>query len=175
MKALGVLFLFLSIFLVSCSKIRDSAGVNRKNIDEFKIIENPPLIVPPDFNLSPPEQLEEKNIDNVESNLAKEILFGLNEETNVDDSNISTMENILNQTNAGQSSNEIREELDEIFASEKNIDSNVWDNKIEILNSVAESQRLRNNLLGIEKKSNEEVPTLIIENKNKKKKKFFFF
>ena len=175
MKASVVVFLFLSIFLVSCSQIRDSAGVNRKNIDEFRLIENPPLVIPPDFNLLPPEQLKEKNIANVESDLAKEILFGLNEESNVNESNTSTMENILNQTNAYQSNNDIRQEIDEQFASEKNIDSNTWDNEIEILDSVAESQRLRNKLLSDDTNINEEVPTIKIENKSKKKKRFFFF
>jgi len=175
MKALVVLFLFLSIFLVSCSQIRDSAGVNRKNLDEFQVIENPPLVIPPDFNLLPPEQLEEKNIANIESDLAKEILFGLNKESNVNNSNKSTMENILNQTNADKSNNDIRQEIDEQFASEKNIDSNIWDDETEILDSVAESQRLRNKLLGDDSNINEEVPTVKIENKSKKKKRFIFF
>ena len=175
MKALVFLLLSTSFFLVSCSKIRDSAGINRKNIDEFQVIENPPLVIPPDFNLLPPEQLEEKNIANSESDLAKEILFGLSDDDNIKDFNISTMENILNQTNADKSSNDIRQEIDEQFASEKNIDSNTWDNEIEILDSIAESQRLRNNLLGDDTKINEEVPTLKIINKTKKKKKFFFF
>ena len=175
MKASVVVFLFLSIFLVSCSQIRDSAGVNRKNIDEFRVIENPPLVIPPDFNLLPPEQLKEKNIANVESDLAKEILFGLNEESNVNEFNTSTMENILNQTNADQSNNDIRQEIDEQFASEKNIDSSTWDNEIEILDSVAESQRLRNKLISDNTNINEEVPTIKIENKSKKKKRFFFF
>ncbi len=76
MKEILFIVLFFSLFLVSCSKIRESAGVNRKNIDEFTVIENPPLIIPPDFNLLPPDQLEEKNLDNEESELAKEILFG---------------------------------------------------------------------------------------------------
>jgi hypothetical protein len=175
MKSLVVLFLFLSIFLVSCSQIRDSAGVNRKNLDEFQVIESPPLVIPPDFNLLPPEQLEEKNIVNIESDLAKEILFGLNEETNVNDSNTSTMENILNQTKADQSNNDIRQEIDEQFASEKNIDSNTWDNENEIFDSVAESQKLRNKILGDKTNINEQVPTVKNKNKSKKKKRFFFF
>lgn len=175
MKALVVLFLLLSIFLVSCSQIRNSAGVNRKNIDEFQVIENPPLVIPPDFNLLPPEQLEEKNIANVESDLAKEILFGLNEDSDFNGSITSTMENILNQTNADQSNNDIRKEIDEQFSYEKNIDSDTWDNEIEILDSVAESQRLRNKLLGNDSNINEEVPTVKIENESKKKKRFFFF
>ena len=41
---------------------------------------------PPDFNLLPPEQLSQKNINDVEGELAKEILFGLDEEESDDDS-----------------------------------------------------------------------------------------
>ncbi len=37
------LFIFSSLFLVSCSQIRESAGVNRKNIDEFKVVETEPI------------------------------------------------------------------------------------------------------------------------------------
>ena len=85
------------------------------------------------------------------------------------------MENILNQTNASQSSNNIRQEINELFAFEKDIDSNTWDNEIEILDSVAESQRLRNKLLGNDTNINAEIPTFKIENKSKKKKRFFFF
>ena len=80
MKIFLSLFIFSTLFLASCSQIRESAGVNRKNIDEFKVVENPPLVIPPDFNLLPPEQLSEKNINDVEGELAKEILFGLDEE-----------------------------------------------------------------------------------------------
>ena len=66
----------LAIFLNSCSSVRESAGVTRKSFDEYVVVENPPLVIPPDFDLIPPDQLEERNIDNVESELAKEILYG---------------------------------------------------------------------------------------------------
>ena len=95
MKKLLIIVLFCSLFVVSCSQVRESAGVNRKSIDEFAIIENPPLIIPPDFNLLPPDQLEEKNLDNEESELAKEILFGLEGDTDANIVESSTMENIL--------------------------------------------------------------------------------
>jgi len=173
MKTILLLFLFPSVFLVSCSQIRDSAGVNRKNIDEFKVVENPPLVIPPDFNLLPPDQLSEKNIDNVEGELAKEILFGLNQENENENVELSTMESILNQTDASQIDNSIRQEINEQFASEKQNDSKTWDDETEILNSIAESERLRNESLGIDVQENKEVPTVKI--KNKKKKRFFFF
>ena len=173
MKIILSLFIFSSLFLLSCSKIRESAGVNRKNIDEFKVIENPPLVIPPDFNLLPPEQLSEKNINEVEGELAKEILFGLDEDSTDENIQLSTMETIINQTNASEVDDSIRQEINEQFASEKNTDSKNWQNESEILDSIAESERLRNERLGIAVEEKKEVPTKKI--KNKKKKRFFFF
>ena len=167
------LFIFSSLFLSSCSQIRESAGVNRKNIDEFKVIENPPLVIPPDFNLLPPEQLSEKNIADVEGDLAKEILFGLDEENSDETIHLSTMENIINKTNASEVDSSIRQEINEQFASEKNTDSRIWENEEEILDSIAESERLRNEHLGIVVEEKKDVTKTKI--KNKKKKRFFFF
>ena len=175
MKNILIIILFSSLFMVSCSKVRESAGVNRKSMDEFAVIENPPLIIPPDFNLLPPDQLEEKNLENEESELAKEILFGLEDDTETNNLKLSTMENILNQSKAEGIDNSIREEIDEQFASEKKSTSKSWDNEMEILDSIAESERLRNELLNDELKSNEEIPTVKVKDKSKKKKRFFFF
>ena len=175
MKNILIIVLLSSLFIVSCSKVRESAGVNRKSMDEFAVIENPPLIIPPNFNLLPPDQLEEKNLENEESELAKEILFGLEEDTETNNLELSTMENILNQSMAEGIDNSIREEIDEQFASEKKSTSKSWDNEMEILDSIAESERLRNELLNDELKSNEEIPTVKVKDKSKKKKRFFFF
>ena len=175
MKKILFTVLFCSLFLMSCSKVRESAGVNRKNMDEFAVIENPPLIIPPDFNLLPPDQLEDKNLENEESELAKEILFGLEDDNETNNLEISTMENILNQSKAEGIDNSIRDEIDEQFASEKKSTSKSWDNEMEILDSIAESERLRNELLNEELKSNQEIPTVKVKDKSKKKKRFFFF
>ena len=173
MKIFISLFIFSLLFLVSCSQIRESAGVNRKNIDEFKVVENPPLVIPPDLNLLPPDQLSEKNINNIEGELAKEILFGLDEETSNENTQLSTMDNIIDQTDASEVDSSIRNEFDEQFASEKDINSKNWENETEILDSIAESERLRNERLGIVAEETQDVPTTKI--KSKKKKRFFFF
>ena len=175
MKNILIIVLLSSLFIVSCSKVRESAGVNRKSMDEFAVIENPPLIIPPDFNLLPPDQLEEKNLENEESELAKEILFGLEDDTETKNLELSTMENILNQSMAEGIDNSIREEIDEQFASEKKSTSKSWDDEMEILDSIAESERLRNELLNDELKSNQVIPTVNVKDKSKKKKRFFFF
>ena len=175
MKKILILLLLSSVLVVSCSKVRESAGVNRKNIDEFTVIENPPLVIPPDFNLLPPDQLEEKNLDKAESDLAKEILFGLDDETNNDNSELSTMENILSESNADETDDSIRNEIDEQFASEKGSISKSWDDEMEILDSISESERIRKKLLNNDTESNEEVPKIKVKKTNKKKKRFFFF
>ena len=175
MKKILILLLLSSVLVVSCSKVRESAGVNRKNIDEFTVIENPPLVIPPDFNLLPPDQLEEKNLDKAESDLAKEILFGLEGETNNDNSELSTMENILSESNADETDDSIRNEIDEQFASEKGSISKSWDDEMEILDSISESERIRKKLLNNDTESNEEAPKIKVKKINKKKKRFFFF
>ena len=171
MKKVIFVTIISSIFLSSCNTIRSSAGVERKVIDEYNVVENPPLVIPPNFNLLPPDQLSEKNIENAEGELAKEILFGLDQDNNNENVNVSTMENILNQTNSSEIDDSIRQEINEQFASEKQTNSKTWNDETEILNSITESERLRNDRLGIDK-TNEVLTEKV---KKKKKKRFFFF
>ena len=178
MKYLCLILIIASLFLSSCSTIRKSAGVTRKSLDEFKVVENPPLVIPPDFNLLPPEQLEKKNIDDVETELAREILFGLDENLeNNENEKLSIMNQILKSTEANNVDSNIRKEIDEQFANEMNTDSIYqieWDTEIEVLDAIKESERIRNQLLQGKSIAEGEVPTIIQKTK-KKKKRFFFF
>jgi len=177
------IYLFIFIFLLNgCSNIRDSAGVSRKSIDEFQVFKNPALVIHPDFNLLPPEQLKEKNIDTVDQDLAKEILFGSDINSEQVNANLSVMSEILLEADVTSASSTIREEIDEEFAREinsKGILNNKWNNKNEVLNAIQESERLRDmNFDDIENevKNIEEIKINKKEKvKVKKKKKFFFF
>ena len=176
------IFIFITIifaiFLSSCSNIRESAGVTRKSIDEFQTIENPPLVIPPDFDLVDPDQLQQKNIKDVEKELAKEILFGLDETAQNTGKQLSTMNNILSQANATDVSNDIRKEFDQEFAQEKKTDNVFqidWNNEEEVLDAVKESERIRDKNFKGEKISEGEVSTKTEKIKVKKKKRFFFF
>ena len=111
MKKVIFVTIISSIFLSSCNAIRSSAGVERKVIDEYNVVENPPLVIPPNFNLLPPDQIESKDIDDTDSELAKEILFGLDEESDETPSENSVIGNILKETEADQVDNSIREDL----------------------------------------------------------------
>ena len=178
MKYFVLIFIIISLFLSSCSKIRKSAGVTRKSLDEFQVVENPPLVVPPDFNLLPPNQLEKKNIDDVETELAQEILFGLDESLeNNENKKLSVMNQILESTDANSFDSSIRIEIDEQFANEINTDSIYeveWENEIEVLDAIKESERIRNKLIQGKSITEGETPTTIQKIK-KKKKRFFFF
>ena len=178
MKYLCLILIIASLFLSSCSTVRKSAGVTRKSLDEFKVVENPPLVIPPDFNLLPPEQLEKKNIDDVETELAREIMFGLDENLeNNENEKLSIMNQILKSTEANNVDSNIRKEIDEQFANEMNTDSIYqieWDTEIEVLDAIKESERIRNQLIQGKSIAEGEVPTIIQKTK-KKKKRFFFF
>ena len=178
MKYLFYIIFFTQFFLFSCSKVQESAGVTRKSIDEFKVIENPPLVIPPDFNLLPPDQLEERNIEKLETELAEEILFGLEDELDSDTiSSTSTINNKLIENEAINIDSYIRNEIDKNFVNEmqaEEIFSMDWDDDIEILDAIKESERIRNQKFQGKDISEGEVPTSKTP-RQKKKKRFFFF
>ena len=175
MKYFFLIIIINSLFLSSCSKVRESAGVTRKSLDEFKVVENPPLVIPPDFNLLPPDQLEKKNIDNVETELAREILFGLDENLeNNEYKKISIMNQILETTGANSIDSSIRNEIDEQFANEMNIDKIEWESEIEVLDAIKESERIRSQLIQGKSIAEGEISTSIQKTKEKKKRFFFF-
>ena len=172
-------FLILIIFTtISCSSVRESAGVNRKSIDEYVVLENPPLIIPPDFNLLPPDQLQAKKIEDIENELAEEILFGLDNNEATIQKKVSTMNNILQNTNALDSPNSIREEVNKHFANEintKGIFQTEFNSEVEVLDALKESERIRNQNFDGKSIADGDVPKKKQIIKNKKKKRFFFF
>ena len=177
-KLLSLLILASTLLLLSCSKVRESAGVTRKSIDEFQAVENPPLIIPPDFNLLPPEQLEQKNIEDLEKDFAKEILFGLEEEEENINQESSTMSRILDKTEATYISDQIREDIDREFAQEtksNNIFQMSWENENEVLDAVGESECIREKNFKGESIADCETAIKIEKTKIKKKKRFWIF
>ncbi len=166
MKKVIFVIIISSIFLSSCNTIRSSAGAERKVIDEYNVVENPPLVIPPNFNLLPPDQIESKDIDDTDSELAKEILFGLDEESNETSSENSVIDNILKETEADQVDNSIREDLD--GNSEDEISQDNTDVESE---NIEESKKKKRLFFFNSKEENEDDE----EGEPKKKKRFFFF
>ena len=164
MKKIISIIIISNLILISCNTVRQSAGVNRKNIDEYAVIENPPLVIPPDLNLMPPDQIEAKNIDDTEKELAKEILFGLEDQEIQSTGNNSLITEIIKETEADSISNDIRSTIDQNFAGIKSSieDESNFKNEAELNDAIEETKQLNNNEVNSEKK-------------DKKKKRFFFF
>ena len=148
--------------MTSCNTFRESAGVNRKVIDEYTVIENPPLIIPPDFNLLPPEQIQSKNIEETDTNLAKEILFGLDENISEKKSDNSLISEIIKETEADKIDPNIRDTIDKDFAGQKSSknDEIIFENQKDLNEEIDNIEKKDKNLK---------------DKKEKKKKRFFFF
>ena len=164
MKKIISLAIISTLFLASCNTVRDSAGVNRKVIDEYSVIENPPLVIPPDFNLLPPDQMESKNIDDADTELAKEILFGLDDNENEMKEDNSLIKEIVKETQATEVDENIRDSINQDFAGEKSSinDETKFKSEDELNKAIQETANKDKN----KKKKNK---------KEKKKKKFIFF
>ena len=165
MKKIFLVIITSILILSSCGTVRDSAGVNRKVIDEYSIIENPPLVIPPDFNLLPPEQISSKDILDTDNELAKEILFGLEDTETLTESNTSLINEIINKTEADEVDDSIRDSINEEFAGEKSStdDETIFNNEDELNKAIIDTE---------DKNSNNKNQN---GKKEKKKKRFFFF
>ena len=58
MKKLSYIILLLVIS--ACSNFKEKAGLVKYQPDEYQVVTNPPLSIPPDLNVSSPEELEAK-------------------------------------------------------------------------------------------------------------------
>ena len=165
MKKIFLVTITSILILSSCGTVRDSAGVNRKVIDEYSVIENPPLVIPPDFNLLPPEQISSKDILDTDNELAKEILFGLEDTETLTESNTSLINEIINETEADEVDDSIRNSINEEFAGEKSStdDETIFNNEDELNKAIIDTE---------DKNSNNKNQN---GKKEKKKKRFFFF
>ena len=165
MKKILPLIIIFSFILSSCNVVRESAGVNRKVIDEYSVIENPPLVIPPNFNLLPPEQIKSKDIEDTESELAKEILFGLDNDTTQTEKSVSVLKEIVEITEANEVDENIRDTINEEFSGQKSSinDETVFKNEEELNKAILATE---SNIQNTNEGSNK---------KEKKKKRFFFF
>ncbi len=165
MKKILPIIIIFSFILSSCNVVRESAGVNRKVIDEYAVIENPPLVIPPNFNLLPPEQIKSKDIEDTESELAKEILFGLDNDETQTEKSVSVLKEIVEITEANEVDENIRDIINEEFSGQKSSinDETVFKNEEELNKAILATES------NIQNTNEESIK------KEKKKKRFFFF
>jgi DUF3035 family protein len=65
-----------AVALVGCDSIRDAAGVTKSPPDEFAVVTKAPLVIPPDFNLRPPNPGAAPTNQSSPTDSAQAALFG---------------------------------------------------------------------------------------------------
>lgn len=76
-KILGLIT--LALLLTACDSVKDSLGMSHYQADEFNLQQNPPLSMPPNYNLMPPrtKNKEGKSVPlNASAEKAKEVVGG---------------------------------------------------------------------------------------------------
>ncbi len=66
------------MFCTACTggEVRETLGLNRAAPDEFRVVSRPPLTVPPEFYLYPPEEARAKAVTQDRHQEARSLLFG---------------------------------------------------------------------------------------------------
>ena len=83
MKTHKILLLCGAVAVSACSgsTVKDTLGIERKSPDEFRVVSRPPLYIPPQFNLRPPEAGAQSPIIVPADKQAKSLLLEGNSES----------------------------------------------------------------------------------------------
>ncbi len=135
-----------SVALLGCSSARESLGLGRTPPDEFAVIDQPPLSIPPDFGLRPPMPGAPRPQAVDSSDRAKELLFGSATSETVDMPEASDGEKaLLAQTGGDKAPADIRDTInressERMSASPHLVDRLLWWKKDEPSGTVVDPQ-----------------------------------
>lgn len=142
-----------SLALSGCGSAKESLGLGRTPPDEFAVIDQPPLSIPPDFGLRPPMPGMPRPQAVDETDRAKELLLGSSSQETVDTSSLSDSEKaLLAQTGGDKAPSDIRdtinrESAERTSASPHLVDRLLWWKKDEpsgtVVDPEAEAARLK--------------------------------
>lgn len=122
--------LAITLLLTGCSSLADDLGIGRNSPDEFAVVDRPPLSLPPDFTLKPPQPGAPRPQEIKATQRAEQIILG--ENTIKADSSASESEQALLQlAGADKSMPNIRNTIDResaerVTASKRLIDDLLW-------------------------------------------------
>lgn len=152
------------MLLAGCSGVAESLGFGRNSPDEFAVVDRPPLALPPDYTLRPPEPGAARPQEINLSDRAGMILYGANgagangTETQSGQTGVGTMAKdgaeiaLLTAAGADKSEKDIRTKVDseaegKIAGSEHLVEDLLWWKKKETpavtVDAVAEAARIR--------------------------------
>lgn len=68
----NIILITVSILLLGCSGLKKGIGIEKDKPDEFLIEKRDPIILPPNYNILPPDSKEQKK--KIEENSLKSVL-----------------------------------------------------------------------------------------------------
>lgn len=137
--------------LAGCSGLADDLGLGRNSPDEFAVVDRPPLAMPPDFTLRPPQPGAARPQESKMSDRAQSVLFGAGGERPTSEASGSEGA-LLELAGADRAVPDIRRTVDResaerVTASKRLIDDLLWwkENRAPTttVNAPDEAQRLR--------------------------------
>lgn len=108
-----------TVALSGCASASKTLGLKKDAPNEFNILTNAPLIVPPEYNLRPPSPGESSLLDNYSQKAAREALLGEIDPTEPTRGEIV----LLTRAGAGRADQEIRLKIDGQNSIERKSDS----------------------------------------------------
>ncbi len=115
-----------ALLLVACGEIREDLGLGRTAPDEFAVVDQPPLSMPPDFDLRPPQPgaARPQSVDMKQR--AEDVVFGGNKDAAATADAAATPSDaekaLLEKTGADKAPTDIRQTVDR-EAAEKVVSS----------------------------------------------------
>lgn len=73
-----LLYIFLMLIITACNSFKEKVGLVKDQPDEYQVVSNPPLSIPPDLiNIKSPEEIE-KNKSTISTKNNKNLSKGEN-------------------------------------------------------------------------------------------------
>lgn len=152
MKSHSLIILTLIAFTLSgCGSVRESLGLGRNAPDEFAVVDRPPLSMPPDFGLRPPQPGMPRPQEIDMSQRANETLFGT--DTPSDKIEVSSAEKaLMENTGAAKADPNIRQTIEREAAQKVSgtrhlVDDLLWwkkpENPATTVDAPAEAERIK--------------------------------
>lgn len=142
--------LLLPLLLIGCSETKDMLGLGRVTPDEFAVVDRAPLVLPPDFNLRPPQPGAARPQEQTPTKQAEAALF---DSAAAPSTALSSLDQkMLQQAGAAQAEPNIRKTLDRESAegvadSRHLVDDLLWwrqqDDSTAVVDAAKEAERLK--------------------------------
>jgi hypothetical protein len=149
----SIAFGLVLVTLTACGNVRESLGLGRNPPDEFSVVDRPPLSMPPDYGLRPPEPGAPRPQTVEMKQRANEVLFNTaSSPTNTNNTLSDSEKALLETTGATKADPNIRQIVDheaaqKVVSSPHLVDELLWWKKDEkpttTVDAAAEAARIK--------------------------------